>query len=136
MDVRERKIRRLRISSPADAYRALLPYARKRNEHFLVLTLSAAHEVIGIRIVSIGLLNNSLVHPREVFWWAIRDNAESVIAAHNHPSGDMEPSAEDREMTARLMQAGNIMGIRVLDHIIFGRKGYYSCQEGAVTSMP
>ena len=99
MDVRERKIRRLRISSPADGYRALLPYARKRNEHFLV-------------------------HPREVFWWAIRDNAESVIAAHNHPSGDMEPSAEDREMTARLMQAGNLMGIRVRDHIIFGRKGY------------
>jgi DNA repair protein RadC len=131
MEVRERKARRVRIGSPADAVRALCPYARKRTEHFLVLTLSAVHEVIGIRIVSIGTLNSSPVHPREVFWWAIRDNAQSVIVAHNHPSGICDPSAEDREMTVRLGEAGKLMGIEVLDHIIFSARGYYSFQEGA-----
>jgi DNA repair protein RadC len=135
MEVWERKIPRLRICSSSDAYRALHPYAHKRTEHFLVLTLSAIHEVIGIRIVSAGLLNSSLAHPREVFWWAIKDNAESVIVAHNHPSDNLEPSAEDREMTVRLMQAGTLMGIQVLDHIIFGRKGYYSSQAEKITFM-
>ena len=130
MEIRERRARRIRVTSPADAAHALRAYARKRTEHFLVLTLSAAHEVLGVRIVSIGILNSSPVHPREVFWWAIRDNAQSVIIAHNHPSGNCEPSAEDREMTARLKEAGKLMGIEVLDHIIFGARGYYSFQEG------
>jgi DNA repair protein RadC len=122
----------MRVGSPADAVRALRPYARKRMEHFLVLTLSAVHEILGIRIVSIGILDSSPVHPREVFWWAIRDNAQSVIVAHNHPSGNCAPSEEDREMTARLKEAGKLMGIEVLDHIIFGARGYYSFQEGTM----
>lgn len=133
MEIRERRARRIRVACPADAVRALRAYARKRTEHFLVLTLSAAQEVLGVRIVSIGILNSSPVHPREVFWWAIRDNAQSVIIAHNHPSGNCEPSAEDREMTARLKEAGKLMGIEVLDHIIFGARGYYSFQEGAMS---
>jgi DNA repair protein RadC len=134
MEVRERKARRMRIGSPADAVRALRPYARKRTEHFLVLTLSAVHEVIGIRIVSIGTLTSSPVHPRDVFWWAIADNAQSVIVAHNHPSGSCDPSAEDREMTARLRDAGRLMGIEVLDHIIFSARDSYSFKEGGAAS--
>ena len=123
MELRERRTKRVRIGSPADAFLALRPFARKRTEHFLVLTLSAALEVIGIRIVAIGILTSSPVHPREVFWWAIQDNAQAVIVAHNHPSGVCEPSAEDRDMTARLREAGRLMGIEVLDHIIFSPRG-------------
>jgi DNA repair protein RadC len=134
MELRERRTKRVRVGSPADAFLALRPFARKRTEHFLVLTLSAALEVIGIRIVAIGILNSSPVHPREVFWWAIQDNAQAVIVAHNHPFGVCEPSAEDRDMTVRLRQAGRLMGIEVLDHIIFSPRGYFSFQEHAAGS--
>ncbi len=132
MEIRERTARRLRVNSPADALRALGRFARKRTEHFLVLTLTAAHDVIGVRIVSVGILNASPAHPREVFWWAISDNAQALIVAHNHPSGNCTPSEEDRRMTARLQEAGRLMGIEVLDHIIVGPRGYFSFQEESV----
>jgi DNA repair protein RadC len=90
----------------------------KTKEHFVVLCLDTRNRLIGSRLVSIGSLDTSIVHPREVFREAVSSCAASVIFAHNHPSGDPEPSKEDIELTKRLAKAGEIMGIDVLDHII------------------
>ena len=130
MLVSERKAQQeITISTPADAYTALTRYHRKRKENFLVLTLNGAHEVQSIRIVSIGTVNRSIVHPREVFIEAIKDNAAAIIVAHNHPSGNFEPSPEDGDVTRRLKEAGDLLGIPLLDHIVFSHRGYYSYLE-------
>ena len=97
-------------------------------EHFVVLLLDIKNKVIGINTVSIGNLDSSIAHPREVFKPAILSNAGSILLAHNHPSGDPTPSREDIEITHRLVNAGNILGINVLDHIIIG-DGYRSLKE-------
>jgi len=117
------------ISNPAEIVSELHRFTTKRQEYFLVVTLDAAHKVIKIHIVTIGLLNRTLVHPREVFVRAIRDHAASIILAHNHPSGELEPSREDKEATTRLLGAGKLIGIEVLDHIIIAKGGYYSFRE-------
>ncbi len=110
---------RSRIRYPQD----VLPYIRhfgdRKQEHFLCLSLNGAHEVIAVRVVSIGLVNRTIVHPREVYADPLQDRAAAVIAAHNHPSGNVEPSSEDREITERLRQAGETLGVRLLDHIVF-----------------
>ncbi len=93
----------------------------KNKEHFLLITLNTRNRVLGINHISIGTLNASLVHPREVFKEAIGQCASSIIIAHNHPSGDPEPSQEDINITRRLIDAGKILGIEVLDHVIIGR---------------
>ena len=130
MLVSERKAKEaVRVRVPEDAYHALKKYWRKKKEHFLVCTLNGAHEIVSIRIVSIGIANRSLVHPREVFVEAIKDSAVAVICAHNHPSGNTTPSAEDRQVTRSLKEAGDILGIRLLDHLVFSHKGYYSFLE-------
>ena len=82
-----------------------------------------------MRIVAIGIVNRSLVHPREVFRRAITDNAAAIIVAHNHPSGSLEPSDEDHEVTRRLVEAGQLLGISVLDHLVISREGYFSFLE-------
>ena len=108
-------------------YRArFLPLNR---EHFFSLHLNSKNRLIREVLVSIGSLNMSVVHPREVFSPAVRDSAASLIFLHNHPSGDPLPSSEDGECTCRLVQAGRILGIRVLDHVIFGRDGYFSFSD-------
>ena len=89
-------------------------------EQFLVACLDAKHAIIGVNVVSIGSLTLSIVHPREVFKPAILLNSAAIICSHNHPSGDPAPSAEDRVLTARLRQAGDLIGITVLDHLILG----------------
>ena len=89
-------------------------------EQFLVACLDAKHAIIGVNVVSIGSLSFSIVHPREVFKPAILLNSAAIICAHNHPSGHPEPSSEDRVLTARLRQAGDLIGITILDHIILG----------------
>lgn len=127
--VAERKGPDVRISKAEDAWRATAKFHRSRKEHFLVLTLDGAHQVIRIRIITIGLLNRCLVHPREVYHSAILDGAAGIILAHNHPSGNLTPSTEDRDITRRLYQAGQIIGIPVLDHLILSSKGFYSFQE-------
>ena len=119
----------IKIKGPADTYEALKRYQNKRKEHFLVLTLNGAHDVIAVRLVSMGLVNRTVVHPREVFYWAIKDNACALILAHNHPSGNVEPSPEDQEITKRLQQAGEIIGIDVLDHLVIAKTRYYSFLE-------
>jgi len=98
-------------------------------EHFVALHLDARNQVTALEIVSTGSLNASLVHPREVFKAAILNNAASVILAHNHPSGDTTPSREDIELTRRLVQAGDILGIDVFDHIIVGPDDEFSSMK-------
>jgi DNA repair protein RadC len=98
----------------------------KKKEHFLVLCLDTRNGLINRKLVSMGSLDTSIVHPREVFKEAVSSCAASVIFAHNHPSGDPEPSREDIELTKRLVEAGEIIGIEVLDHIIVCDKDYVS----------
>ena len=100
-----------------------------KQEHFLCATINGANEVLNIRVVSIGLIDRSPVHPREVFADALADRASGVIVAHNHPSGQLEPSTGDVNITAQLKAAGAIVGIELLDHIIFNRTGYFSFLE-------
>ena len=94
-------------------------------EHFIILLLDQKNQVIGINTVSMGSLTASIVHPREVFKPAILSNAASLICGHNHPSGDCQPSREDRALTKRLVEAGQLLGIPVVDHIIIGGEGRY-----------
>ncbi len=129
MHVAEKEVEYCKITGPQLAYDALKDFHDKNKEHFLVLTLNSVNEVIAVRIVTIGLLNQSLVHPREVFWWAIKDNSAYIVLAHNHPSGNTNPSEEDLAITAKLVEASKIMGIDILDHIIFSKDGYYSFRE-------
>ncbi len=117
------------ISSPADVDRLLRGrIANLDRENFVVVLLNTKNEVIESPLVSVGTLSSALVHPQEVFKPAIRASAASVILAHNHPSGKVEPSREDREVTRRLVGAAEILGIEVLDHVIVG-DGFYSMKE-------
>ena len=100
-----------------------------RQEHFLCATINGANELLNIRVVSIGLIDRTPVHPREVFAEALSDRASAIIVAHNHPTGSLEPSAFDAEATQQLKAAGAVMGIALLDHIIFNRNGYFSFLE-------
>jgi DNA repair protein RadC len=118
--------RNYRIRRPGDAVPLLQHYADRPQEHFLTVTLNGAHEVTAIRVVSVGLVNRTLVHPREVFADAVTDRATAIICAHNHPSGNVTPSADDRLVTQSLQQAGEILGVRLIDHIIFSARGFYS----------
>ena len=104
-------------------------YADRKQEHFICISINGANEVITTRVVTIGLVNKSQVHPREVFADPLTDRASAVIVAHNHPSGRLEPSAEDIELTKQLQESGKTLGIAILDHIIFNQKGYFSFLE-------
>ncbi len=119
-----------RIKVPTDVVPAVMHTAMEEQEGFSVVLLDGAHEIIKTLEVTRGLVNRTQVHPREVFREAIRHNAVAVIVAHNHPSGKVEPSHEDREVTRKLKNAGDIIGIRVLDHVIVAQdRGYYSFLE-------
>ena len=118
------------ISAPGDALSMLSDIKDQQREHFLCLYLNARNQVIHKEIVSIGSLSSAIVHPREVFRTAVAQAAASVILAHNHPSGDVSPSQDDINLTRRLVQAGEIMGIDVLDHLIIGSDDFISL-EGA-----
>ena len=111
------------IRSAVDASTLLHTYlADVDREHFVVLLLDQKNKVIGIHTVSIGSLTASVVHPRETFKIAILANCASIVIGHNHPSGDPQPSREDRTLTARLVEAGKLLGISVLDHVILVRR--------------
>jgi DNA repair protein RadC len=101
-------------------------------EHFLVLLLNARHECVAVETVSIGSLNASIVHPREVFRPAVLASAASIIVAHNHPSGDPEPSEEDLSITRRLAQVGELLGIGLLDHVVIATRGVVSLRERGI----
>src|SRR2546425_2623108 len=114
------------IRSSANASAILQTYlADVDREHFVVLLLNQKNRVIGLHTVSVGSLTASVVHPRETFKAAILANAAAIICGHNHPSGDCQPSKEDRAITARLVEGGKLLGISVLDHVIIGGEGRY-----------
>lgn len=115
--------------SPLDIYNAVKDYATKETEHFLVVTLDGSNTIINTHLVTMGLVNRTLVHPREVFRPSISDNATAIVLVHNHPSGNMEPSGDDLECTQRLRKAGLLLGIQVLDHVIISKNGYRSLME-------
>jgi len=134
--VSERHAPPYKINRPQDIYAVLKRYANARTEKFLCLTLDGAHQVIKANIISIGLVNRTVVHPREVFYPAIIQNACAIIISHNHPSGRLDPSPEDRDITDRLRQASEILGIALLDHVIIGRTGYFSFVEHGLLTPP
>ncbi len=118
------------VLSPADVHRHFHPRLRDAShERFVVVLLDGRHRWIRDVVVSQGTLTASLVHPREVFRPALREASAAVILVHNHPSGDPTPSREDVEITGRLVRAGDLLGIRVLDHVIVAERGYVSLRE-------
>jgi DNA repair protein RadC len=119
----------LRIRSANDVLPLLQHLVHRQQEHLVTISLSGAHEVIKTRTVSIGLLTSCPIHPREIFVGPISDHAYSIILAHNHPSGDPTPSQEDRQVTRQISAAARTLGMKLLDHIIFARRGYFSFQE-------
>lgn len=123
-----------RIAIPADLVPMVSHYAERNKEYFLCASLNGAHEVHEIRVVTIGLVNRTMVHPREVFADPITDRAAAVIVAHNHPSGSVTPSSEDRTITRRLVEAGSVLGIPVLDHVVFSVSDYFSFLENGLLS--
>jgi DNA repair protein RadC len=122
------------VRGPADVFRHFHARLRAiRHERFLVLLLDGRHRLLREVVVSQGTLTASLVHPREVFRPALREAAAAVVLVHNHPSGDPTPSTEDREITARLADAGELVGIPVLDHVVVAERGWASlCELGAL----
>lgn len=121
-----------KVSCAHDVFLLVQHLARERQEHFICISLNGAHEVIATRVVTVGLVNATQIHAREVFADPITDRATAVVIAHNHPSGQLEPSSEDLKATKFLVEAGKILGIKVLDHVIFGKNGFFSLQEKGI----
>ncbi len=117
------------IVGPESLYLNLLHWANADQEHFIVANINGANELTDINVITIGLLNKTLVHPREVFKKAIESKSAAIIIAHNHPSGTLYPSTEDIRITKRLVKSGDILGIPVLDHIVFTSKGFFSFRQ-------
>lgn len=117
------------IKNSSDVFNELRHYGDREQEHFICVLLNGALEIISTEVITVGLANKTLVHPREVFKKAIRKSSSAVIIAHNHPSGVLEPSTEDLQLTERIQKAGAILGIEVLDHLIFSSVDYYSMRE-------
>lgn len=119
-----------KINSPDDVYRRIYPSMREqKRENFIELCLDTKNQIIKEETISIGSLNANVVHPREVFKTALAESAAHIIVVHNHPSGDPSPSREDIEITKKLVEAGKIIGIEVLDHVIIGEGRHFSMKE-------
>ena len=114
---------------PSGIFELVRHYGDRPQEHFLVVMLNGAHELMGVNVVTVGLVNRTLVHPREVFSEPLKLRATAIVLAHNHPSGNLDPSPDDLEVTMRIKKAGMLLGIEVLDHIIFSSDGYRSMME-------
>ncbi len=126
----EPELKNYDIKNPQSVVKAIRASIKdKAKEHFKLILLDTRNKIIGISTISIGTLNASLVHPREIFKEAIIHNSASVVLAHNHPSGDPEPSEEDLTITERLVESGKILGIEVIDHIIIGKTNFSSFKE-------
>lgn len=117
------------ITQPDDIYPFIRHHADRRQELFICVSLNGAHEVMAVRVVTIGLVNKTMVHPREVFADPILDRASAVIVAHNHPSGNLLPSDEDDEVTERLRAAADILGLDFMDHLIFSERSFFSYRK-------
>lgn len=128
--IAESRLHEAVIRQPGDLAALLMPYFRQlAHEEFVVILLDTKNKVISKRTVFRGSLNASIVHPREVFKYAIRHSAAALLVAHNHPSGDPTPSREDIDVTRRLVEAGKIIGIEILDHVVFGDGRTISMKE-------
>jgi DNA repair protein RadC len=119
----------IKVKTPEDILPLVAHLKDKRQEHFVTISLNGAGVVLGNRIITVGLLNHSLVHPREVFADAITDRAASIICVHNHPSGSLEPSPQDIAITTQLREAGSLLGIQLIDHVIITKTGHMSMLE-------
>lgn len=117
------------IKCPKDIVPFLKTYSMRTKEHFICVTLNGGHEIIQIRVVSVGTLNKTIVHPREIFSDALKENAASIIVCHNHPSGNVNPSDEDISTTKNLIKVSELIGIPLLDHIIIDKNSYFSFLE-------
>lgn len=117
------------ILSPREVWEQLKDLCDNKKEHFVVFFLDTQNQEIKRELISVGTLNASLVHPREVFEPAIKHLASQIILAHNHPGGSLEPSEQDQFLTKRLSDAGRILGIEILDHVIVSKRGYSSFKE-------
>lgn len=117
------------INSAKDAVAQLSDMRDLKKEHFVVLYLNAKNQLVHKETISMGTLNANLVHPREVFEPALKYSAAQIIATHNHPSGDPKPSEDDKDVTKRLTEAGKLMGIDVMDHVIITKNSYFSFKE-------
>jgi DNA repair protein RadC len=124
------------IQEPADVFRICGYLCDRKQEHVVAITLNGANEVIASRVVTIGLVNRAQIHPREVYADAVCDRASSIIVAHNYPSGQLEPSKEDLRITEDLKAAGRILGIPLVDHVIFSVRGFYSFREQGKLGEP
>ena len=120
-----------KISSSKDIIKELKSFYSMNKEVLIVVSLDTNNQIISREVVSIGTLNSSLIHPREVFKLAILNSANSIIIAHNHPSGNLEFSDDDNKIYDRLVESGDILGIKVLDFLIFDTKGNYANKEVA-----
>ncbi len=128
------------VRTPEDCWKACEEQAGYAQEAFTVLCLNTRNRLIAGGIITIGIIDSSLVHPREVFRKAIECQASAIILAHNHPSSDVSPSAEDVRITRQLVQAGQVIGIKVLDHVVIGKKtetskGYMSFREAGLVEF-
>lgn len=121
-----------KIQKPQDVIPFLLHYSDRKQELFFSILLNGANEIIRIRPVTMGLLNRTLIHPREVFAEAVELRAGAILVAHNHPSGNLIPSEEDKQVTASLKEAGELLGIHLLDHLIFCDSDHYSFLENSL----
>ena len=121
-----------RIKHPSDIFTLVRHYADRKQERFISLSLNGAHEVLAVRIVTIGLVNKTIVHPREVFADIIQDRAAAFCVAHNHPSGQLISSPEDEEITSRLEKSAKVLGLHFVDHIIFSETNWWSFRENGM----
>lgn len=121
-----------KVALPKDVHAAISSFGFNKTEQFIVVMLDGAHHILESCVISSGLVNRTVVHPREVFRPAILANSCAVVIAHNHPSGSLEPSPEDIEITRRLEEAGKIVGIDVLDHLIISRGKWLSFKERGI----
>jgi DNA repair protein RadC len=119
----------IRIKQPSDIFTLVRHYADRKQERFISLSLNGAHEVLAVRVVTIGLVNKTIIHPREVFADLIQDRAAAFCVAHNHPSGQVESSPEDEEITMRLLAVAHILGLQFVDHIIFSETTFWSFRQ-------
>ncbi|MCL2137985.1 MAG: DNA repair protein RadC [Treponema sp.] len=117
------------IKHPSDIFLLVRHYADRKQECFISISLNGAHEALAVRVVTVGLVNRTIVHPREVFADLIQDRAAAFVVAHNHPSGKLVPSQEDNDITERLSRAGDILGLHFLDHLIFSQTAWWSYRQ-------
>lgn len=125
-----KKVFKTEIKTAKDVYRYFVDHLQdKKKEHFYALLLNSKNQIISEELISVGTLNTSLIHPREVFNPAIKASANSIILVHNHPSGDCEPSDEDKQVTKMICNAGEVVGIKVSDHIVIGKDNFISLRQ-------